>query len=73
MSSTPGRELAKEWREIADRLVREQGWRYEHGRKHATLYPADKSRRPIVFSVTPSDHRAFKNWIALIRRSGGDI
>jgi hypothetical protein len=40
---TPGRELPKEYREIAVELVRNQGWRYRYG-KSPTLHPADKTR-----------------------------
>jgi hypothetical protein len=69
----PGKELGKEWRAIATELVDNQGWRYEYTGRHAKLYPADKQYPPIVFSVTPSDHRAIKNFKALVRRSGGRI
>jgi hypothetical protein len=73
MSDRPGRELPKDWRAIADRLVTEQGWRYEYGKNHARLYPADKTKAPITFSVTASDYRAFKNFVAQVRRSGGKV
>ena len=69
----PGRELSKEWRAIATELVRNQGWRYEYKGKHAKLYPADKQYIAIVFSATPSDGRAIKNFIALVRRSGARL
>ncbi len=69
----PGRELAKEWRAVATDLVRNQGWRYEYKGKHAKLYPADKNFAPITFAVTASDWRAFKNFVAMIRRSGGKV
>jgi hypothetical protein len=70
---TPGRELPKEWRAVATELVRNQGWRYEYGKNHAKLYPADKSKSPITFATTASDHRAFKNFVAACRRAGGQV
>jgi hypothetical protein len=69
----PGRELRTEYRRVASTLVGDQGWRYKYEGKHPTLYPADKSFSPIVFATTPSDHRAFKNFVARIRRAGGII
>jgi hypothetical protein len=69
----PGRELPKDYRRIAEELVNNQGWRYEHGKKHATLYPADRTKGPIIVPTSPSDARSFKNFVATVRRAGGDI
>jgi hypothetical protein len=67
----PGRELPKEYREIAVDLVRNQGWRYRYGKGHPTLYPADKTQVPLIVPTTPSDNRSFKNFVADVRRRGG--
>jgi hypothetical protein len=68
----PGRELPKEFRAVADELVDNQGWGYsrQHGR-HPVLYPADKAMAPITVPTTPGENRAFKNWVAQVRRAGG--
>lgn len=72
MSTTPGRELPKEYRKIAGSLVNDQGWRYEVARGHAKLLPPDRTREIVIVSTTPtSDPRAFKNFVARVRKSGG--
>lgn len=72
MTDIPGREIPKEYREIAVELVNNQGWRYAIGKKHPVLYPADTTRPAIRVATTPTtDPRALKNWVAQIRRSGG--
>ncbi len=72
---TPGRELAQaNFREVAQELVNNQGWRYDVGRKrggHPTLYPVDPAQAPLSVPTTPSDHRAFRNWLSDVRRRGG--
>ncbi|HET9893725.1 MAG TPA: hypothetical protein VFQ44_02080 [Streptosporangiaceae bacterium] len=67
----PGSELPKDYRKIAADLVANQGWGYKHGGKHATLYPADKTKSPVIVPTTPGDHRALKNFIAAVRQRGG--
>jgi predicted RNA binding protein YcfA (HicA-like mRNA interferase family) len=71
----PGRELPKLYRDVANELVRNQGWRYsrQHG-NHPVLYPADRSASPVIVPTTPGDQktgRGFKNWIGQIRQRGG--
>ena len=69
----PGKELRKEYREIALELVTNQGWGYSrsHGR-YPMLYPADKSQSPITVALTPNRRaRSFENWVAQVRRAGG--
>ncbi len=56
----PGREVPKEYREIATELVDNQGWGYSAGAKrggHPTLYPADSTQRPITISTTPGNDK----------------
>jgi hypothetical protein len=51
----PGRELPKEYREMATELVDHQGWRYDagHGRGgHPLLFPADRSQPPLALPTT---------------------
>jgi predicted RNA binding protein YcfA (HicA-like mRNA interferase family) len=68
----PGKELPKEFREVATELVANQGWRYsrQHGR-HPVLYPADRTMAPVTVPTTPGDHRALRNWLSEVRRRGG--
>jgi hypothetical protein len=71
----PGKELPKEYREVAMELVNNQGWGYsrQHGR-HPVLYPADKTQRPVIVPTSPGDQkmgRGFKNWVSQIRQCGG--
>lgn len=74
-SDIPGRELGKEFREVARRLVLDEGWRYDNGSRrggHPILYPADHNQPRIVMSSSPSDKkRAIKNFLADVRRRGG--
>lgn len=73
MNDRPGKELQKDWRAIASTLVAEQGWRYSTGKGHSTLYPADRTQRPITLPHTPSDKRAYPNFIAAVRRACGAV
>lgn len=58
-------------------LIREietwKGWRVEPTKKGWMAYPPDKSISGILIHATPSDHRAWKNMIARLRRAGGPI
>lgn len=72
MSDRPGREIPKEYREIAEELVTNQGWRYDaSGKRHPVLYPPDASAPPLRVPTTPSDRRGLKNFEADVRRRGG--
>lgn len=73
MSGWPGQKISKEYRLIALDLVNNQGWTYSRGKKHPVLLPPDKSRPPLRVPTTPSDRRAFDNWIAEVRRRGGIV
>ncbi len=71
----PGKEIPKEYREVATELVDNQGWGYNDGRGrggYPALYPPDKAHRPVAVPMTPSKNkRSFPNWIGQIRRAGG--
>ncbi|MEQ1701739.1 MAG: hypothetical protein ABMA25_16645 [Ilumatobacteraceae bacterium] len=61
----------KELNEMIDTVIA-QGWTVRE-RNHLTLYPADKTQRPVIVPRTPSDHRGIKNARSEIRRSGGTV
>jgi hypothetical protein len=68
----PEREIPKEYREVVDELIDNQGWRYEaSGKGHPKLYPSDKAFAQVSVPTTPSDVRSFRNSVAQVRRSGG--
>lgn len=71
MGSTP-----KEYREICNTLVDEQGWTFvegKTGRKHR-LIPPDPTKRICLVPATPSDsYFGFTKWIGQLRRSGAQI
>ena len=71
MDERPGREISKEYREIAQHLVDAQGWRYRTGKRHPKLYPAEPTQSPIPVPTTPSDRRSLKNFVSQVRRAGG--
>lgn len=67
-----GKELPKEYREIATELVNRQGWGYRlQGKGHPMLFPADPTKRPIAVPTTPGDRRSLANFVAVVRRSDG--
>ncbi|WP_152691021.1 hypothetical protein [Jiangella alkaliphila] len=69
----PGREIPKEYREVIDYQISQHGWWYEHpANRQPRVYPADRSKPPIVLASTPSDRRALKNFVAAVRRAGGE-
>jgi len=71
---SPGRELPQDFREVAIELVRNQGWRYDNGRRrggHPLLLPADRTKRPIAVPTTPGDVRSLRNFKATVRQAGG--
>jgi hypothetical protein len=54
-----------------ERAARDQGFRLILSRKgHRIFYPRDPAQRPIVFSGTPGDQRAIRNFLAAMRRAG---
>lgn len=61
-----------EWKRLVKEAAK-QGWAVERGRKgQLKLIPPDPTRQIVVIHGTPSDHRAFKNAVALMRRQGLD-
>jgi hypothetical protein len=64
--------MAHKETEALVRKLRAMGWEVAEGR-HYTAYPPDKSKAPITFAKTPSDRRALKNTISLLRRAGADL
>lgn len=74
MGDRPGREIPKEYRAIIERLVDDQGWRYDaSGKGHPKLYPADPTQPQISVPTTPGDRRSLNNFRASVRRAGGMI
>lgn len=49
------------------------GWTSKDTRKGIMIYPADKAHDPITIHKTPSDHRAWANTVAHLRRAGAPI
>ena len=71
VGDAPGREIAKEYREVAAELVRNQGWRYQVGRGYPRLVPPDKTKSPVSVPRTPAARgRSFENWVADLKRAG---
>lgn len=59
-----------EWKNLVKEAQR-QGWRVQIGGKgQLKLVPPDPSHEMVVLHGTPSDHRAFRNAVAYMRRSG---
>ena len=73
---TPGNELPKEYREIAEHLVKNQGWRYDKGAKrggYPMLYPADRSQNPLAVPTTPVTVGPSRTGGRRSRRRGGQL
>lgn len=69
----PGREIPKEYREVVTYLIDSQGWAYRKacGGGYPRLVPADRAQPPSKVPKTPSSNRTYGNWLAEIRRKGG--
>ncbi len=53
------------------RAAKAQGWRIERTRKgHLRLVPPDPKAPMVIGSGNPSDHRAIRNLLAQMKRSG---
>jgi hypothetical protein len=63
--------MPKETRLLVDAL-RRQAWTVVHNRKHIKAYPPCRDFPMVTFGSTPSDHRAMKNTISQLRKSGFD-
>jgi hypothetical protein len=54
-----------------EKAARQQGWRVDRTTKgHPRFWPPDRSKPAIVFSGTPSDWRAIRNFISRLRSNG---
>jgi hypothetical protein len=49
------------------------GWRVEQTKQGWMLYPPDKSFSGVLVHATESDHRAWKNTLARLRKRGAPI
>ncbi len=47
-----------------------QGWRIEETKKGLRFVPPDPAQEAVQWHGTPSDQRAIRNFLALMRRSG---
>ena len=52
------------------KALQQQGWVVKFGGSHYKCYPPDKTKAMVVIASTPSDHRAWKNILGFLRRSG---
>lgn len=53
------------------RVATAAGWRCQRtGSGHLALYPPDQTVDPVYLAGSPSDHRAWRNVRALLRRRG---
>lgn len=66
--NTPDMNMTKEMRELAERLAG-MGWTVTHN-KHWRCVPPDKGAPVLFFATSPSDHRAYDNVKALLKRHG---
>lgn len=54
-----------------EKAARAQGWQIGTSKKgHLRWVPPDPSKPIVVGSGTPSDHRAVRNFLAQLKRSG---
>ena len=69
-----GREIPRAYRDVVNKLVRHQGWRYDPRRDtggHPQLIPANPDQRMIPINCTVGYGRGIDNWLAQIVRAGG--
>lgn len=53
------------------RAAEQQGWRVEDTRGgHVKFLSPDRTKSPVIGPGTPSDHRAWLNFLAELRRAG---
>ncbi len=74
MTDRPGKEIPKDYREVIEHLIDNEGWTYRKARGggYPQLSPADPSRGTIRVPKTPQTRgNRFPNWISQIRRAGG--
>lgn len=71
VSEWPGSELKQFEREVCQRLVREQGWRYARNGGHPQLYAPSGGRTFVA--TTPGEGRARANFLATLKRLGARL
>lgn len=65
----------KEYRDIINLLIDEQGWRFVEGKsgsKHK-FYPPERRFRAVTVPNTPSSHGSFLSFVNVLRRRGAEI
>lgn len=65
----------KEYRDIINLLIDEQGWRFsagQAGKKHK-FYPPDRRHRFVSVPNTPSSYGSYLGFVATLRRRGAEI
>lgn len=67
--NTALRGTTRDMREMIEVAI-QKGYVLKAGRKHFKLIPPDKSHEIVTFGATTSDHRAYKNMRAILRRQG---
>ena len=63
----------KEIRRLVQAAEGWRGWRVETTKAGWILYPPDKSQSGVAIHGTPSDHRAWANTIARLKRLGAPV
>jgi hypothetical protein len=63
----------KQVRQLVKAAEARAGWRVEETKAGWMLYPPDKGQSGDLIHKTPSDHRAWANTIALLRRRGAPV
>lgn len=63
----------KEVTKLIRQIEQWPGWRVEQVKAGWMAYPPDRNKPGVLIHGTPSDHRAWRNTIARLRRSGGPI
>lgn len=61
--------MASEWEKVLA-AAKAQGWTRRDTKKGFFLVPPDPTKPLVQIHRTPSDHRALKNTLAQMRRSG---
>ncbi len=61
--------MDKEFRKVIRRAER-QGWRIKATKKGSMLFPPDGTKEIVTIHGTPSDHRAFNNFMTRMNASG---
>ncbi|MPY80644.1 MAG: hypothetical protein GEV04_19790 [Actinophytocola sp.] len=72
MVARPGREIAKEYRDIVNYQIDHHGWRYDaSGKGYPRLHPGDRAQPPISIPKTPSSRHSLAVFARKVRQRGG--